>query len=58
MKKFFFLLSTVVTLHANATDKTIIKSTLSDVTVFAQGAQLYHKANYTISPGNTEVIIE
>jgi uncharacterized protein (TIGR02231 family) len=31
---------------------------LSDVTVFAQGAQLYHKANYTISPGNTEVIIE
>lgn len=58
MKKFLFLLSTVVTLHANATDKTIIKSSLSDVTVFAQGAQLYHKANYTISPGNTEVIIE
>lgn len=58
MKKFLFLLSAVVTLNANATDKTIIKSTLSDVTIFAQGAQLYHKANYTISPGNTEVIIE
>lgn len=58
MKKFLFLLSTVVTLNASATDKTIIKSTVSDVTVFAQGAQLYHKANYTITPGNTEVIIE
>ena len=58
MKKFLFLLSAVVTLNANATDKTIIKSTVSDVTVFAQGAQLYHKANYTITPGNTEVIIE
>lgn len=58
MKKFLFLLSTVVTLNASATDKTIIKSTMSDVTVFAQGAQLYHKANYTITPGNTEVIIE
>jgi uncharacterized protein (TIGR02231 family) len=58
MKKFLFLLSAVVTLNANATDKTIIKSTVSDVTVFAQGAQLYHKANYTIAPGNTEVIIE
>ncbi|MBM3453302.1 MAG: DUF4139 domain-containing protein [Bacteroidetes bacterium] len=58
MKKFLFLLSAVVTLNANATDKTIVKSTVSDVTVFAQGAQLYHKANYTISPGNTEVIIE
>ncbi len=58
MKKFLFLLSTVVTLNASASDKTIIKSTMSDVTVFAQGAQLYHKANYTITPGNTEVIIE
>ena len=58
MKKILLLLSAVLTLNAYATDKTIVKSTLSDVTVFAQGAQLYHKANYTISPGNTEVIIE
>jgi len=58
MKKFLLVLSCIATWQVLATDKTIVKSTVSDVTVFAQGAQLYHKANYTISPGNTEVIIE
>ena len=40
-----------------ANDKEIVKPTLSEVTVYAQGAQLFQKANYTIKPGITEVII-
>lgn len=42
----------------HATEKEIIKSTLTDVTVYAQGAQLHHKANYTVKSGVTEIIIE
>jgi uncharacterized protein (TIGR02231 family) len=41
-----------------ANDKEIVKPVLSEVTVYAQGAQLFQKANYTIKPGITEVIIE
>jgi uncharacterized protein (TIGR02231 family) len=41
-----------------ANEKEIIKSTISEVTVYAQGAQIYRKASYTIKPGITEVIIE
>ena len=38
-----------------ANDKEIVKPVLSEVTVYAQ---LFQKANYTIKPGITEVIIE
>jgi len=41
-----------------ANEKEIIKSTISEVTVYAQGAQIYRKASYTVKPGITEVIIE
>ncbi|NBV68089.1 MAG: mucoidy inhibitor MuiA family protein [Flavobacteriia bacterium] len=41
-----------------ANDKDLIKSTLSEVTVFSQGAQMHHKANYTLKPGITELSIE
>jgi len=41
-----------------ANEKEIIKSTISEVSVYAQGAQIYRKASYTIKPGITEVIIE
>lgn len=44
--------------NAYATEKEIIKSTITEVTVYAQGAQVYRKATYTIKPGVTEVIIE
>lgn len=46
----------VFSLKAN--DKEIVKSTITDVTVYAQGAQIFQKANYSIKPGITEVIIE
>lgn len=48
------LLST--SLYAN--DKVTVKSTLHSVTVYTQGAQLQHKANYAIKPGLCEVIVE
>ncbi len=43
---------------AMATEKEIIKSTITEVTVYAEGAQVYRKASYTVKPGVTEVIIE
>ena len=39
-------------------EKEIIPSTLTDVTVYTQGAQLYQRANYSVKPGITELIIE
>lgn len=50
-----FLLSSFV---SNAGDKEIVKSTITEVTVYAQGAQLFQRASYSIKPGITEVIIE
>lgn len=44
--------------QANAVEKEIVKSTISEVTVYAQGAQIFQKASYSIKPGITEVIIE
>ena len=57
--KIKLLLSTALltsTLIAN--DKVTVKSTLHSVTVYTQGAQLQHKANYTIKAGLSEVIVE
>jgi uncharacterized protein (TIGR02231 family) len=59
MKKIFIASCIVLTCNwLNATEKEIIKSTLTDVTVYAQGAQLHHKANYSVKIGVTEIIIE
>ena len=41
-----------------ANDKVTVKSTLHTVTVYTQGAQLQHKANYTIKAGLSEIIVE
>lgn len=41
-----------------AGEKDIIPATLTDVTVYSQGAQLYQRASYTVKPGITELIIE
>ncbi len=48
----------LISFWSKAVEKEIVKSTLSEVTVYAQGAQLFQKASYTIKPGITEVIIE
>lgn len=41
-----------------ATEKETIKSTLSEVTVYTNGAQIHRKANFSVKPGITELIIE
>lgn len=41
-----------------ATEKENIKSTITDVTVYTSGAQVTRKANYTVKPGITEIIID
>ena len=48
----------LIMFQVRANDKEIIKSTISEVTVYAQGAQLFQKASYSVKPGITEVIIE
>lgn len=59
MKKIItILLGTCFAIQLNAGDKEIIKSQLYEVTVYAQGAQLYQRASYSAKPGITEVIIE
>lgn len=59
MKRIFLLMAlTTFSWKAFATEKHLIKSTLSEVTVYSQGAQLHHKANYTAKIGITELSIE
>ncbi|MCF8269795.1 MAG: DUF4139 domain-containing protein, partial [Crocinitomicaceae bacterium] len=41
-----------------ANEKELIKSTLNEATVYSQGAQLHHKASYTLKAGITEISIE
>ena len=44
--------------NIGATEKENIKSSITDVTVYMQGAQVFRKANYTVKPGITEIIID
>lgn len=48
----------LVAFPAFSGDGDIVKATTSDVTVYAQGAQLFQKASYSISAGTSEIIIE
>lgn len=54
----FFLNLLILTTTAFANDKETIKSTISDVTIYTNGAQVFRKANYTLKPGITDLIIE
>src|SRR5689334_16144003 len=47
-----------IAFSAFSAEKETIKSTISEVTVYTQGAQIYRKASYTIKPGVTELILE
>ncbi len=59
MNKIIGLISGLcITFFSFAADKEIIKSTISEVTVYTQGAQVFRKANYTVKPGVTQLIIE
>lgn len=41
-----------------AAEKENIKSTITEVTVYTQGAQVFRKATYNVKPGITEIIID
>ena len=59
MNKIIGLIGFIFTFNSvQAAEKEIIKSTITEVTVYAQGAQIYRKANYTVKPGVTEVIVD
>lgn len=58
MKLIFTAFSFVFATLLFANDQVTVKSTLTGVTVYTQGAQLQHKANYSIKAGVSEVIIE
>lgn len=58
MKKVMLSLFVAFALNAQAAEKEIVKAQITEVTVYAQGAQLFQKANYSIKPGISEVIIE
>jgi len=45
-------------IYASANDKEIVKASIAEVTVFAQGAQIHKRASYSVKPGVTEIIIE
>jgi uncharacterized protein (TIGR02231 family) len=58
MKIKLLLSFALITCSLFANDKVTVKSSLHSVTVYTQGAQLQHKANYTVKAGVSEVIVE
>ena len=59
MKRISGLISGVcIAFFGYSGEKEIIKSSVSEVTVYTQGAQVYRKASYTVKPGVTDLIIE
>ena len=59
MKKILSLISIVLfVMSAKAADEKIVKSSISKVTVYSQGAQIYRTSSYSVGLGVTEVIIE
>ncbi len=58
MKRVIGICACFIAFSGAALDREIIKSTLSEVTVYTQGAQVYRKATFNIKPGITEFILE
>ncbi|MAO32081.1 MAG: hypothetical protein CL824_01120 [Crocinitomicaceae bacterium] len=60
MKKSILLVALLFTsIGVNAIEENIVKSKVTQVTVYAKGVQLFQKANYSIkNAGSSEIIIE
>lgn len=59
MKKIIGILGMLgITFFSNAIEEEIIKSSISNVTVYSQGAQVFRKANYSVKAGVTKIIID
>ena len=58
-KSILFLALLFTSIGVNAIEENIVKSKVTEVTVYAKGVQLFQKANYSIkNAGSSEVIIE
>jgi uncharacterized protein (TIGR02231 family) len=58
-KSILFLALLFTSIGVNAIEENIVKSKVTEVTVYAKGAQLFQKANYSIkNAGSSEIIIE
>lgn len=58
MKIKFLFTFMLISIALFANEPVNVKSSLTGVTVYMQGAQLQHKANYSIKAGVSEVIVE
>ncbi len=56
MKKLFFAAALFIAQHAHAVSVKTIKSSIKNVTVFTQGAQVFRSSAVTLSPGVTDLI--
>lgn len=57
-KQFILILSLMASTLSWSSEKEPVKSQITDVTVYLQGAQIYRKASFTIKPGVTDIIID
>ncbi len=48
----------VISFQASAIEEEIVKSAITNVTVYSQGAQIFRKANYSVKTGVTKIIID
>ncbi|MCH2224057.1 MAG: DUF4139 domain-containing protein [Crocinitomicaceae bacterium] len=59
MKKLISLICFLtIVIGVKAEDEKVVSSSISKVTVFSQGAQIYRTASYSIGKGLTQVVIE
>ena len=57
-KKFLLAIGLLLGLNVSANNETKIPMQMTNATVFASGAQLYHQANYSIKAGVSTIILE
>lgn len=58
MKNLILLAFVVTSIFAKAEDEKVVKSTIKNVTVYSQGAQVNRTASYSVSSGVTNIVIE
>lgn len=58
MKKIITFALLLSSFSAWSAEKENVKSTITDVTVYMQGAQVFRKASFNVKPGITEIIVD
>ena len=57
-KQVFLIISLIASFYSWSIEKEPVKSQITDVTVYLQGAQVFRKANFNVKPGVTDIIID